>query len=185
MKGIIRSTARRLPLPVVAVLVSLFSRVDVASKALAPRVQRFRAARWSGLSVFEAFWLSSRPAFAGGASDVEDKHAAEFLLAELPGKISRDTVTLVTGQNRKVGDVLGRITATGKYKIYDNAAVDGSEVAAAILYADCDATAADKACVVINWSAEVNKAKLGWNAQLQAAIDAGLADLLLKGIKGR
>jgi hypothetical protein len=115
----------------------------------------------------------------------EGKHTAEFLVSEAPGTLSRDTVTIVTGQNRKAGDVMGKITASGKYKIYDNAAVDGSEVAAGILWADVDATAADKRGVVINLNAEVRKADLGWNGQLQAAIDAGLVDLLAKNIKAR
>lgn len=118
-------------------------------------------------------------------SDLESKHTAEFLLTEQPGRLSRDTVIIVAGQNRAVGDVLGVITASGKLKIYDNAAVDGSEVAAAVLVSDVDATAADKPGVVINFGAEVMRTKLGWNAQAQPAIDAGLADLLTKWIKAR
>jgi hypothetical protein len=118
-------------------------------------------------------------------SDVENIHPAEFLVTEQPGRLSRDTVTIVTGQNRKSGDVLGKITASGKFKIYDNAAVDGSEVAAAILVSEVDATAADKPGVVVNFGAEVMKAKLGWNAQAQPAIDAGLVDLLARWIKAR
>ena len=118
-------------------------------------------------------------------SNLERTHTAEFLLTEQDGRLSRDTVTIITGQNRKNGDVLGKITASGKYKIYDNAAVDGSEVAAGILVADVDATAADQPGVIVNFGAEVNKAKLGWNAQAQPAIDAGLADLLLRWIKAR
>lgn len=112
-------------------------------------------------------------------------HVAHFIVTESPGTLSRDTVTIVSGQNLKSADVVGKITASGKYAIYNNAAVDGSEVAAGILYADVDASAADKNGVIVNWGAEVWAAKLGWNSQAQPAIDAGLADLLAKGIKAR
>ena len=41
------------------------------------------------------------------------------------------------------GTVLGKITASGKYKAYTNANSDGSEVAKLILAEDVDATSAD------------------------------------------
>lgn len=118
-------------------------------------------------------------------SDTELQHTAEHLLTELPGSISRDTVTIVAGQTLSAGDVVGKITASGKYAIYNNAAADGTEVAAGVLYADVDASAADKTGVIHNWSCEVRADKLGWNGQLAAAITAGLADLAAKGIKAR
>ena len=52
-------------------------------------------------------------------------------------------VTLLAGIAYKAGAVLGKITATGKYTLVDNAAVDGSAVAKYVLSADVDATAAD------------------------------------------
>lgn len=116
---------------------------------------------------------------------IEGRHTAEFVVSLAPGTLSVDAVTIVLGQNLKAGDVVGKITASGKYKIYDNAAVDGSEVAAGILWADVDATAADKPGTILERLAEVTLADLGWNEQLQAAIDAGLADLLIKNIKAR
>jgi len=42
------------------------------------------------------------------------------------------------------GAVLGKITASGKYKLVDSAAVDGSENPVAVLLDAVDATAADK-----------------------------------------
>jgi hypothetical protein len=56
--------------------------------------------------------------------------------------------TLVTGQNLKRGAVLSVITATGKLTLCNKAAVDGSQTAVHVLAVDCDATAADKPCVV-------------------------------------
>lgn len=56
--------------------------------------------------------------------------------------------TLITGQNLVAGTVLGRITASGKYTGWTAGAADGSQVGAAVLCHDIDATAADKACEV-------------------------------------
>jgi hypothetical protein len=53
-------------------------------------------------------------------------------------------VTIIAGQNRKRGDVLGKITASGKYNLSLSAAADGSQTPDLILAEDCDATAADK-----------------------------------------
>ncbi len=53
-------------------------------------------------------------------------------------------VTLLAGTNYPAGAVLGRISATGKYKLVDNAQNDGSELAKYVLAGAVDATAADK-----------------------------------------
>lgn len=53
-------------------------------------------------------------------------------------------VTIVTGEGELVaGTVLGKVTATGNYKAYDNTANDGSETAKLILADAVDATSAD------------------------------------------
>jgi len=44
------------------------------------------------------------------------------------------TVNVATETDLSVGSVLGKVTATGKYVPRDPAAVDGSEVAAAVVY---------------------------------------------------
>lgn len=54
-----------------------------------------------------------------------------------------ENVTLLTGIAYERGDVLGKITATSKYTLCDDTAVDGSEVPKRILYEDIDATAGD------------------------------------------
>lgn len=47
--------------------------------------------------------------------------------------VCRDVVTVNdAAQTYKVGAVLGKVTAGGKYKLQDAAAVDGSQIAAAI-----------------------------------------------------
>tara|TARA_R110002072_G_scaffold298960_1_gene473706 strand:+ start:20895 stop:21266 length:372 start_codon:yes stop_codon:yes gene_type:complete len=112
----------------------------------------------------------------------EGRHSLEFLYSEAAGSRSRDNVTVVTGQNLTAGTVVGIVTASSKYAAYDNAAGDGTEVAAGILAYDTDATAADVAAVIIGRDAEVNADELNWGAQAQPAIDAGVADLAALGI---
>ena len=53
-------------------------------------------------------------------------------------------VLLLAGTAYKAGAVLGKITATGKYTLVNNAAVDGSAVAKYVLAGDVDATLGDK-----------------------------------------
>jgi len=53
-------------------------------------------------------------------------------------------VTIVSGSGvLDVGTVLGRVTASGKFKAYNNANSDGSEVAVGILVERVDATSRD------------------------------------------
>jgi hypothetical protein len=93
----------------------------------------------------------------------EGRYAGEFLVSEGNGKISRETITVLSGQTLQAAAVLGK-TASGKYKVLDPAAVDGSEVAAGILYDAVDASAADAEGVAIVRLAEVNAAELVWPA---------------------
>jgi Bacteriophage lambda head decoration protein D len=79
----------------------------------------------------------------------------------------RATAALVRdhqGQVLEAGAVLGKVTASGKYKALDPAAVDGSEAAAGVLYGAVDASAADAEGVAIVRLAEVNAAELVWPA---------------------
>lgn len=103
----------------------------------------------------------------------EAKNPGAFILSEGSGVISRDTVTLASGQNLESGTVLGKVTATGKYKAYASGNTDGSETAAAILYQTTDATA-DTPVVVVSRMAEVDEASL---TGLDADAKGHLADL--------
>lgn len=88
----------------------------------------------------------------------EGRHVGEFLVSEAEGTLSREEVTVTqAGAPIVSGTVLGKITASGKYVPYSNAASDGSEAAAAILYTDIPGTASGdkKKCVVIVRNAEV------------------------------
>lgn len=106
----------------------------------------------------------------------EKNYAAEFLLSEGNGQISRESITVAAGDALPAGQVLGIITATGKYTDYDNTATDGSEVAAGILYAPLAASASDRNGVAIVRLAEVIEARL------TGLDDAGRADLKTRNI---
>ena len=72
----------------------------------------------------------------------EKRHAGDFILSEGDGNFSRDNVTIVSGASvLEAGTALGKITASGKYGVYDNAAVDGRQAVAAVLYGSADPTA--------------------------------------------
>jgi len=63
-----------------------------------------------------------------------------MIISEL---VITDSVILEKGQNLKRGAVLGR-KDSGKYKLSDKNAYDGSKIPCAILLEDADATDADK-----------------------------------------
>lgn len=86
----------------------------------------------------------------------ETLHPAEFLISEANGTISRAHVTIAAAAPAMAaGTVLGKITDSGKYTAYSNAASDGTEVAAGILYAAVADSASDQAAVAIVRHAEV------------------------------
>ena len=59
----------------------------------------------------------------------EGRYAGEFVVSEGNGRISRETITVLSGETLEAGAVPGKVTASGKYKVLDPAAVDGSEAA--------------------------------------------------------
>jgi hypothetical protein len=91
----------------------------------------------------------------------ENPRTGDFLLSEANGTLSRENAILDTGA-LVAGQVLGKITASGKYVILAPGASDGSQNAAAILWDGADATAADAAIVVIARTAEVKADALVW-----------------------
>ena len=92
----------------------------------------------------------------------EGQHTGEFVLVEPYGELLRQEVTVILGQNLVAGAVLGKITASGKYTEMDPAALDGSQVAAGVLYADVDAIAADTEGLAVVQQVAVQRSKLVW-----------------------
>lgn len=117
----------------------------------------------------------------------ETAHPGGFLVAEAPGTISRDTVTVTVPANTTLrpGTVLGRIDS-GTYVQFDDTLSDGGETAAGILYgaaANATNAPADVTAAIVNYCAEVRTADLIW---ADGADDTqGLADLRTLGIKAR
>ncbi len=117
----------------------------------------------------------------------EGKHTGEFI-GEMAMSIGwhTETVTLLTGTNYQAGEVLGKVTASGKYTTYDNTASNGTETAARILLENVDASGGDKTAVVIRRGPmTVNKNDLGWGANDATGISAGRTDLDALGIYAR
>lgn len=108
-----------------------------------------------------------------------------FIKSEANGDRSRDQITIGGGTGLlQPGTVLGKVTATGKYGLYDNEATDGRTAAAAVLYAAVDATSADAVGVAIVRDAEVFFDRLTWGPAVttQGEKDAGAVDLAAAGI---
>ena len=87
---------------------------------------------------------------------------AHYLVSEANGTRSREVVTLASSNGLQAGAVLAKITASGEYTLLDPAATDGSQVAAAVLYAAVEASAAAKAVVITARDAEVAAHALAW-----------------------
>ncbi|KVH43527.1 head decoration protein [Burkholderia diffusa] len=90
---------------------------------------------------------------------VQGSQTAEFLVSEGNGQISREHIIVKAGPALPAGQVLG-VTSTGEYAPYDNAANDGAEVAAAVLYAPLAASEAPRSATGIVRLAEVAAARL-------------------------
>ena len=94
----------------------------------------------------------------------------DLLKYELNGNFSREVITLKSGTNYALGSVLGKITASGKFRLSPATAVtgdEGAETATAILIEAVDATAADKmGLVVARGPAIVSKAALVFDASV-------------------
>jgi Bacteriophage lambda head decoration protein D len=99
----------------------------------------------------------------------------DLLKYELNANYCRETVTLKAGTNYALGSVLGRITASGKYRLSPAAQVagdEGAETAVAVLLEAVDASSADKTgLVVARGPAIVSKAALIFDASVDLAAE--------------
>lgn len=94
----------------------------------------------------------------------------DLLKFELYASYSRETVTLKQGTNYPLGAVLGKITASEKYRLSPAATVtgdEGAEVALAVLLEAVDAANADKtALIAARGPTIVSKAALVFDASV-------------------
>jgi hypothetical protein len=99
----------------------------------------------------------------------------DLLKFELNGSYSRETVTLKAGTSYPLGAVLGRITASGKYRLSPNATVtgdEGAETAIAVLLEAVDATAADRTgLIAARGPVILSKAALVFDASVDQAAE--------------
>ena len=109
----------------------------------------------------------------------ETRRAGDFVLSEANGNLSRDAVVIGAGV-LVPGTVLGVVTASGEHVAFDPAAVDGSEVAVAVLHGHADATAAAVPGVAYTRLTEVRDDMLVWPEGI-AAPDKTAALLALAG----
>ena len=86
---------------------------------------------------------------------VKTPSAASYLVSEANGTRSRDVVTIAKGVHALPGTVLGKVTATGHYVPLaptkgsgEDETPDGSQTAAAVLFAEVDATLGEKPGVI-------------------------------------
>lgn len=96
------------------------------------------------------------------ATLTEGRHTAEFIVSEANGDRSREVVTIAKSGKLEAGAVLGVVTSSGKYKAHAAGAGNGTENAAAVLYAPTDATDADTKAVAIVRDAEVALGAIGF-----------------------
>lgn len=113
----------------------------------------------------------------------EGRYASDWLKREADSLFSREEAVIASGAGLVVsGTVVGKITASGKYKPVTIAATDGSEDAAGIVMWDVDATSADAPAVIIARDAIVVHQGLKYGADVdtsgeRAAIHTALGAL--------
>ena len=97
----------------------------------------------------------------------------DMLKYELNPNFTRETITLLAGAVYPVGAVLGKITASGKYKLATSGGTDGAQTAAAVLLYAVDAAEADAtANILARGPAIVSKAALVFDATVDDAAKA-------------
>ena len=112
----------------------------------------------------------------------------DVLKYEVNPNFTRETVTLLAGTAYPVGSVLGRITASGKYKLATSGGSDGAQTASAVLLYAVDATLADAVGIVVaRGPSIVSRAGLAYDATVDdgAKITTKLGQLAAIGIIAR
>lgn len=122
---------------------------------------------------------------------VKQPTLGDLLKFELAASFNREVVTLKGGRLYPLGSVLGRITASGQYRLAPAAAVtgdEGAEAALAVLIEEVDATAgAAQGLVLARGPAILSKSALVYDASVDTAPERALkqADLARLGLVPR
>ena len=118
----------------------------------------------------------------------EPPSMGDVLKYEVNPNYTREVVTLLAGMPYPVGAVLGRITASGKYKLATSGGTDGAQTATAVLLYAVDATLADAVGIVVaRGPAIVSRAALAYDATVDdgAKITTKIGQLAAAGIIAR
>lgn len=92
---------------------------------------------------------------------VETRHVGEHIVSESNGTQSREEVIVAqTGAALLSGTVMGKITASGKYKPYASGNSDGSQTAVGVLYTELKPFTGDAKAVLHVRNCEVSGANL-------------------------
>ncbi|PZP69065.1 MAG: head decoration protein [Delftia acidovorans] len=105
---------------------------------------------------------------------IEGAHTGEFILSEAEHGRSRDNITIASGSGVILpGDVLAKVTASGKFKKSTDTGSDGGQTAIAVAISGCDATSADKVIPAITRAAQVKAVALTYDASVSDATKRG------------
>jgi hypothetical protein len=118
----------------------------------------------------------------------EPPSKGDVLKYEVNPNYTREVVTLLAGMPYPVGAVLGRITASGKYKLATSGGTDGAQTGTAVLLYAVDATLADAVGIVVaRGPAIVSRAALAYDATVDdaAKITTKIGQLAAVGIVAR
>ena len=118
----------------------------------------------------------------------EPPSMGDVLKYEVNPNYTREVITLLAGMPYPVGAVLGRITASGKYKLATSGGTDGAQTATAVLLYAVDATLADAVGIVVaRGPAIVSRAGLAYDATVDdgAKITTKIGQLAAAGIAAR
>ena len=118
----------------------------------------------------------------------EPPSMGDVLKYEVNPNYTREVVTLLAGTAYPVGAVLGRITASGKYKLATSGGTDGAQTAPAVLLYAVDATLADATGIVVaRGPAIVSREGLAYDATVDdgAKITTKIGQLAAVGIVAR
>jgi hypothetical protein len=118
----------------------------------------------------------------------EPPSMGDVLKYEVNPNYTREVVTLLAGMPYPIGAVLGRITASGKYKLATSGGTDGAQTATAVLLYAVDATLADAIGIVVaRGPAIVSRAALAYDGTVDdaAKVTTKIGQLAAAGIVAR
>ena len=118
----------------------------------------------------------------------EPPSMGDVLKYEVNPNYTREVITLAAGMPYPMGAVLGRITASGKYKLATSGGTDGAQTASAVLLYAVDATLADATGIVVaRGPAIVSRAGLAYDATVDdgTKITTKIGQLAAAGIVAR